>query len=110
MIDAGERDVLIDIYGFEATENAYNEQVKEPALFTRAWAKVEYNAGSESTDERQLRYEQKATFNIRYVPGITPQMVVECAGTNYVITGLRPMGRNQELIIEGVYRDGASER
>jgi head-tail adaptor len=110
MTDAGERDVLIDIYEFTSVMNGYNEAVQTPNLFTRAWAKVEYNAGSESTDERQLRYEQKATFNIRHVPGITSQMMVECQGTNYVITGLRPVGRNQELLIEGVYRDGQSER
>lgn len=89
-----------------ATERgATGEVVGEATLFRTVWAVKTESGGRENLFASRIVHEHEAVFTIRYIDGLTPDMLVEFEGRRRPIADIVPEGFRRLLHVKVTLRD-----
>ena len=69
------------------------------------WAEQKLGAGTEVVEANQLTTVQQSTWQLRYLPDVTPTWQLVYNGAVYAITGVQEIGRQAGLLLT-TYRRG----
>lgn len=76
-----------------------------PELFRTAWAVKTESGGRENLYASRIVHEHEAVLSIRYIEGLTPDMLVEFDGVRRPIADIVPEGFRKTLHIKVTLRD-----
>ncbi len=84
------------------------QQVRTWETFATVRADFEFGANTEGFQSDQRTSEQRGTFTIRYIEGVTPQMRIVWRGQTWEIEGAGEVGHLEELKLQAVIREKPS--
>lgn len=98
-IPRGDLDRIIEIYQPVQTKGSMAGYKLDFSLYTKSWAMIEYQAGSES----EVAEKQTAFTNIKitapFISGLNQKMQVRFDDDDWRITDIQILGRNQYHVI-----------
>lgn len=104
-MDAGKLDRKIQILQISKTKDAWNFDVKTQSVFADAWAKRVDVRPSEEVEESQIVAITRTEWWVRYLSGVTREMVVKYEGQEWAIVGIQEKGRREWLILTTEMRE-----
>lgn len=107
MIAAGSLDRKITLERSTKSTNSLNEEVLNFLPFATVWANVSYRKTTESINGQQVVSTLGTRFVIRWsqtVRDVNPKDRVSYDGRTYDISGVYPIGRNEEIEIHATAR------
>lgn len=84
-------------------QDKYGEPVEGWTTFAEVWASREDLTGREAFAAQQVNAEVTTRFGLRFLPGMTANMRVQCEGIGYDLQSVAdPDGRGRELVLYAV--------
>lgn len=84
----------IAIYQVTTAPDSTGDPVRTETLYKNAWSAVKYDAGTESTEAKQITAAVKARFQIRPDATITETMYISYNGYKYDIDYIETINRD----------------
>jgi SPP1 family predicted phage head-tail adaptor len=99
MTAAGKRDREITIEQLTPSQSGAGAPTLTPSTFAACRAAVTPMSASERFRSAAKHSARVSVFNVRYVPGVTPDMQIAYEGLKWQILGIEEVGRRAELNI-----------
>ena len=111
-MNIGRMNQRIEIFGNILKEDEMGQSVNELVLFKKVWADVTPKSGTEKTEAGEVRAETSYRVRIRYIPGITQDMLL-CLKGKWMeirsIINLYERNRTIEMDCVEYFRKGESD-
>ena len=112
MINIGDMNKKIEIYGFGWDKDELGQKIRKEKLIARVWAKVRLIRSSESIKLLKNEATEEMQFTIRYRKGIDKNMKIRCKDQMYGIDSVENENEADRFLIlhaEAVEDENKSE-